>query len=256
MALLGGCGLWERLSGGEAPAQSGGHLKLGDIRSIDPVRMPPQVNLQVHVFELPLEQQGRLDEALGLGDFQALRPASGEDFAANGMAATFGRREQWSLIADKLSAAGARNTQTKSLLLLDDRGMDIGVVQLPAPRTITYYTSGPAPLTLDQGQLAINVSARPVAAMRGVAEVTVRPVLRRGADIAAAKLARTTAVKQIPFTAAAISANMSAGDFLMLGPAPTAAAAKPPLLGSLLLTWSGGVSVVRTYLIVCTGVTD
>jgi hypothetical protein len=217
VGLAGGCGQ-ERTRGPAGPTIEG--IKLGDLAPATAMELPSQITFQVYTFEVPAEN-APLPKELLLGLIRSpLHFADYNAFEANGFGAGFGRDEMWDEIAARLTQIRAKNAGTSRLIVFDDKGDDVIFNTLAGERTV-FFTTGEGKLvgvSLGGGYLGWRIKAKPIAKLRGAAQVQIQPVFKLPAGNTIARLLGREGENETVFDFAGFELTMSSGDFVLLGP--------------------------------------
>ncbi len=251
--FLAGC---ETPSSEAAASAESRRLKVGDLAAPQTQPLPSQVSLQVIVFEVPADKVASVREMFDVLRVGPIFFADRVTLEANDIRAAFGTQRDWPDLAEKLDEAGAKQVYLYTLLHFDYRGLDLVDLPLWETGTLSYMRAdgSTGSVELEPGRLAWSTTARPVEQLRGVADVVFRYVHRRQKDIAAARLARQDRVKERVFDFSVLSAKMSRGDFILLGPTAFHDADGQRLLDPAFRVTRPAGGGLRFYLVLCTKV--
>jgi hypothetical protein len=200
-------------------------VKLGDIAPSGPrehsaAQLLKTLNFGIHVFEVPAESIGELDEVWGMLYAEPLRFHSANAFAANSFVVRFGQIQLWDRLHELLRAAGGQKIVTVSLLLPNGQANDIAITGLDRQQTV-FYTSADGSTegaNIGPGILALRVKAERIPDARGVCTLIAYPVFTLPTAGAVPELAARAKRRDFPFASAAFGLKMAPGDFVVLGP--------------------------------------
>lgn len=231
-------------------------IKITDLASLYPEDVPPQIMFQVFSFEMPAENCYLLQEIFGGLYQRSINFADYQMFQANAILTGFGLPAMWDRIAQKLTQGRAQRMMANALIIFDETGEDIAAVPINYEQTIFYNDAenNVVGRSLHDGALVWNIRARPISSVKGVAQVHIEPVFRRSADMAFSHLGEKTIAEDNEFAFAGFHLNMSAGEFVLLGPEKYQS--DRITLSSLFFTVEKDEPAIRLYLIVCTGVSN
>jgi hypothetical protein len=200
-------------------------IKIGDLtpyRGDKPpqVQPPKATNLEVHVFEIPAENIGKLDKIRGKLFVQPLRLNNFRAFTANSFSVRFGRLELFEQIVGLLLAAGGQKVTEVSLTLPDSQAETIAIGGFNRQQTI-FYTSidgSREAANVGPGVLGLRIKAGEIPGLRGACDVVAYPVFSLPTRSTIPQLDALGKLRDFAFTAAAFGLNMGPGDFLLLAP--------------------------------------
>lgn len=200
-------------------------IKLGDIAPSRPTersaaQLMRTLNFGIHVFEIPAESIGELDEIWRMLYVKPLRFNSANAFTANSFVVRFGQIQLWDRLHELLRAAGGQKVVTVSLLLPNGQANDISITGLDRQQTIFYTavdgsTEG---ANIGPGVLSLRVRAEKIPDARRVCRLIAYPVFTLPVAGAIPELAARAKRREFPFTSAAFGLKMAPGDFAVLGP--------------------------------------
>lgn len=233
------------------------------------------MHLNVDVFETPAEDIDSMDDVWAVLRRQPVRFSDYEAFEANLFAVGLGQGPMLNRVVELLEAAGAKRAQRMSLLLADGQPNELPMTRLPAERTIFYAPQGSSTegVGLGPGGLGLRLRADKVPGMRGLSNVRAMPVFVPVSSSSIPRLAPQTKSGQFRFSSAGFWLRMGVGDFFVLGSRQYGAGQirladylfSQPVPSRTVRLFSGGSSglnersvpyfgpVVRTYIVVCTG---
>jgi len=275
--LLTGCSaseksdaLWEQVKIGDIAPSGQGKRSIGQpLMTIDFV---------VHLFEMPAENISALDNVWWTLYTKPLRFNDSDAFSSNLFSVGFGQVQMWNKVRNSLQAAGGKKIKTISLLLLDGQADDLVVATLGNELTIFYASTDGSMegATIGPGELSLRMKAQKIPGSRGVCSVDVQPVFSPPIISSIPQLAARTKSGEFLFASAGFSLKMSPGDFVFLGPKKYSSdqmtlaglffsrSAPSPSIRMFLIPPSKDTEkpmpyfgpVVRTYMIVCTRISD
>ncbi|MHC4482964.1 MAG: hypothetical protein ACYSW4_05395 [Planctomycetota bacterium] len=258
-------------------------VKIGDLAASDSGKQPggqalKTINFNVFIFEMPAEKVSTLDDIRQMLYMEPLRFKDYDAFAANLFSAGLGQGPMWNEIRALLDGGGGRKVRTVSLLLPDGQANDVAVARIPRGRTVFYFSGGGSMdgETIGPGRFALRIKAEKIPGLRGVCSVKVQPVFTVPTISPVPHLAARAKSDEFVFGSAGFGLKMSAGDFFFLGPQKYiknrmtlgsyffSRPAPSPGVRILLVPPSSDTQkrelyfgpVVRTYLVVCTGIKD
>jgi len=264
------------------PAAAPEQIKIGDLaprragdrEGIEPLKT---ANFNIYIFELPAEKLPALDEAWAILRTEPLRFRDAEAFRANSFMVGFGTQDILNRVVDILLEPGGRRVQTVALLLPDRVSNNVWVGSVPAQQTVFYSAAGrPEGVTVGPGAMALRLTAQRYPGLRGLCDVKVQPAFLSPGRSAIPQVAARARANDFFFEPVQFNLKMSPGDFVLLGPAQYVAdvmtlagyffsrPAPDARVKMLPMPRHDGDRqvepyygpVVRTYLIVCTGVSD
>jgi len=204
--------IWEQVKIGDiAPSQSG---KQQGGRPLE------TANFDVHIFEIPAENVGKLQEIRQVLHTRPLRFNNYTAFKANWFTVRSGQIETWSKVQDLLLAAGGQKVVKISLLLPNDQPSDVVVTGLDRQRTISYVTADLSreDTSVGPGVVSLRIKAVKIPTSRGVCNVVAYPVFLPPMGSGVPQLAERAKLREFHFSSAAFGLKMGPGDFVVLGP--------------------------------------
>jgi hypothetical protein len=200
-------------------------VKIGDLAPYDDSSKPQThllkvMNLDVHIFEIPAENIGRLDKIRKTLFIRPLRLKDYRAFTANSFLVRFGQFQMLEEVLALLLAADGRKIAQVSLLLPDGQDETIVITGLDGPQTI-FYTSiegSKESAKVGPGILGLRIQSEKIPGAAGVSSVTAYPVFSLPIRSSIKKLTNRLKLREFPFTAAAFGLKMGPGDFVYLGP--------------------------------------
>jgi hypothetical protein len=251
------------LTGCNAPKKDDALWKQVKIRDIAPShnatspdnQLLKTINLDIHIFEMPAEKVSALDDIWPMLHTEPLR-FNQDSFKANLFVGGFGQAQIWNQIRELLLAAEGKRIERISLLLFDGQTKDSTIIRLNNAQTVFYAPSGGEMegVTIGPGEIALRIKAEKIPGSRGVCNVNVQPVFTSPTKSPIPELAAIEQAGDFSFSSAGFELKMSPGDFVFLGPEKYSG--DNMTLGSLFFSRPGSRPVVRTYLIICTGIND
>jgi len=217
MLCLAGCTssgkerVWEQVKIGDlALVHSGGQPGVQPLRTM---------NFNLHIFEIPAENIGKLEDVWQSLYTQPLRFYNYPAFNANLFKVRFGKRYTWSGIRDTLAGAGGKRMGRFSLLLADGKPQDITITGLGNEQEVCYISSDGSreEPTVGPGILGLRIAAQKIASERGVCNVVACPVFSPPMP-SAGLLAEQAKSHELKFTGAGFGLKMGLDDYVVLGP--------------------------------------
>ena len=200
-------------------------VKIGEIATKPSVKKPgirllKTINFDVHIFEMPAENAGKLREVELALYTRPLLFNNYKVFKANLFSVHFGRVKMWNNVRDLLIAAGCQRMVKISLLLSDGQPNDLIITGFDDKRTITYIATDGTKEEADIGPgiIALRIKADKIPGSRGVCKVVAHPVFTLPKIPSDPRLSKRAQGKDVGFTSAAFGLNMSPDDFILLGP--------------------------------------
>jgi len=211
-------------------------------------------DFNILVFEIPAEDANALDNIWPILYTQPLQFNDYDAFSANSFSAGFGQTRMWNEIADLLRTAGAKKTETISLLLPDGQANEVAIARLNNKQTIFYVstTGSMEGATIGPGGLSLRIKAEKIPGSRGVCKVGVAPAFPSSVTTLIPQLAKREKSRELLFSCCGFSSKMSPGDFIFLGPKKYID--NQITLAGLFFSRPGRRPVVRAYLLVCAGI--
>ncbi len=234
-------------------------VKLGDLAPAGQrpeIKRLDSINFQVHVFEVPAENTGKLDDISKILYAQPFRFKHFKAFVANSFSVSFGRTSSGNQIFDMLSEAGARRVGSTVMLLSDGQFDDLPITRL-FDQTSIYYTSTDGSIkteTIGPGPLALRMKVQIIPASRGVCNVTFTPACPSPLKQLMTKSSERPASNDTLFESCGFSLKMSPGDFIFLRPVQYISHQNS--LGSLFFSRAAAKPYVISFLIICTQISD
>lgn len=194
-----------------APSRSGGQSA---------AQLLHAMNFGLHIFEVPADNVGQLENFWNVLSTKPLRFNSPEAFKANSFLVGFGQIELWDRVHDLLYKAGGQTMTTVSLMLADDQAQDLPVTGLSQTQTVSFVSGDLTPqrASIGPGILALRIKATKIPDIRGTCTMVAHPVFTLPATSSIPELAARGKLREFPFVTAAFGLRMSAGDFVVLGP--------------------------------------
>ena len=204
--------IWEQVKLGDiAPVQSGQQPGIGALKTI---------NLDVHVFEIPEENVGKLDDVWRMLGTGPLRFNNYLAFRANSFAVRAGQIQMWNQIYDSLLAAGGHKVMTASLLLGDEQANDFAITALNDRRAVSYVAGDGLrhKANIGPGALALRLNAESTPGSRGLCKLVAYPVFALPTISPIPQLQARARSREFSFATAAFGLKMGRGDLVVLGP--------------------------------------
>lgn len=229
------------------------------------------INFDLHIYEIPTDNIGKIDEIRRTLDTRPLRFNSRLAFSANSFSVYFGQLQMWNTVSDLLITAGGERRSRTSLLLPDGQAEDITITGFDYPLTV-YYTSSHGlkkeGARIGPGILAMRIKAGNSPALSDACNITIYPVFLVPIGSTIPQLDARMKSREFPFTAAAFGLNMRTGDFILLSPEEYVT--DQSTLGSLIFNNPQGSlffqkdkrkppelkPAFRVYMLTCTGIND
>lgn len=251
--------IWEQVKIGEIAAKRG--EKEPGIRPLK------TINFNVHIFEMPAENAGKLRDIRRALYTRPLIFNNHDIFKANLFSVRFGQVKEWDKIRDLLVAAGCERILKVTLLLSDGQPNDLIITGFDDKRTITYIANDGTKdeAEIGPGVIVLRIRADKITGSRGVCKVVAHPVFTQPRMPAEPQLADKVKAREVGFTSAAFGLKMSPNDFVLLSPEKYIS--DLTILPGLFFTTPQGTVFfdeskpkpperkpsVRVFLIVCTG---
>ena len=224
------------------------------------------INLDVHVFEVPAENVGKLDKIRKSLYIRPLRLRDYGAFHANSFWIRFGHRRKWNEVYEMLHAAGGKRATRISLMLPDAWPELVTIRGLDRPQSV-FYTAvdgSKEAANIGPGTLGLRIKAKSIPTSPGECSVTAYPVFTPPLKSAIPELNAQVKRREFPFTVAAFGLNMRPGHFVVL--APTKYVEDQTTLGGLFFSNPQGSlffredesnpperkAAVRVFLLLCT----
>jgi len=256
IAVLGSLSLMlAACSGPEEAAPLWEHVKITDLApsgGTEQPRLLETANFNVYIFEIPAANIAVLDNIRRLLYTKPLQFNDYNAFCGNSFSAGFGQLQSWDNIAELLSDAGGRKTETVSLLIAEPQANDLTVVGLDKEQTVFYVSSG-GPMegaTIGPGSIVLRIEAEKIPGSRGICKVTAVPVFLPPTSSLIPELAAREKSREFVFDSAGFGLKMAPGDFVFLSTEKYIS--RQITLGSLFFSIPGRLPMVRAYLFVCT----
>lgn len=245
------------------------NVKIGDLAPAKPGPGDQQIktaNIDVHIYEVPAENVGKLEDVWESLYTRAIRFYSYQAFAGNLFRVGFGKRFGWSGTEDLLRAAGGKRMAKIALLLPDGQPQDITVTGLGRPEELSYIDRDLSreKAVIGPGVISLRVTAQKLAGERGVCEVIGYPVFSMPMRSPIEPLAERAKRQEVKFTGAGFGLKMSPDDFVVLGPQKYLSE-RVTLPGLFFSNLDGTVFLskgrpperkisVRVFVLICTGI--
>jgi len=236
-------------------------VKLGDLRASDTAgaalrQQLKTIDFNVYTFEMPAVGAAALDDIWPRLYSSPIAFRNKRAFDDNFFSAGFGEQAMWDDVARTLRNIGAEKTALVSLYLLDSQPNDVTAAGIYGKQHL-YYTGSDGTRqasTIGPGQLVFRLQADRIPGSRGVCRLNVVPVFSPGGVSAVPQLAERLRAAEVVFESAGFSLRISPGAFVFLWPKKYLSP-RANLTGRLFCADADN-PVIRTYLIVCTGMVD
>jgi hypothetical protein len=198
-------------------------VKIGDLAP----HLPPEsnqptdiINLNVFVFDIPVNDANVLDSIWSWLHIQPLRFNSYNAFAMNLFAVGFGQPQDWNPIADILRNVDAKRVERNSLVLLNGQPKDLPVCGLSRQKTIFYNSVAHESegVTVGPGAFSLRIIMQKIPGQRGVCNMSVQPVFVPPGKFRLPLQEKSEAPASFAFDALAVNLQITPGSFLLLGP--------------------------------------
>ncbi len=244
-------------------------VKVGDLADgtkVPQTKFLKTINVEVHVFEIPADNIGELDNIRKKLRIRPLRLTDYPAFEANSFLVRFGQARIWSEIQNMLLKADGRQIAKATLMLTYGEPQTITVAGLNHPRTVFYTaTDGSRQgANVGPGILGLRIRADDVPGAVGICDLVAYPVFYLPMTSTIPKFDDHMKRREFPFIAAAFGLRMSPGGFVFLAPkeyisdqTTLAGLFFSNVKGSLFLSRSGRKPpeykpAVRVFLLACT----
>lgn len=253
--LLTGCSeqekaspIWEDVKIGElAPPQS--KEKTGE-------QLLKTINFRVFMVDVPPENMDAVKSVSGFLYQKPLWFNNLQALAANSFSVGFGPTSIWDKTTDILRGADGKTAESISMLLNDGQADEFEILMVDRKQDIFYISDKElmSMCTVSFGRLVLRIKAKRIPDSRGVCSVTFLPVFMPLAIGLIQQLPSRKRPGEVEFSAVGFGLRMGPGDFIFLAPAKYLE--DQVTLGGLFFSREEYKPVVRTYLIVCTGIND
>ena len=215
------------------------------------------ITFNIHIFQMPAKNISTLEDVWQILYTNHLDFNNYPAFRANSFAVGFGQGRTWNKIADLLLDAKAKRIETITLLFSDRQTNDVAIATLYDEQTV-FYTASDRSLestALGPGVIALRIKAEKIPEAKGVCKFNALPVFLSPTASFIPQLATRGKSTEVLFTSCHFGAKMALGDFFFLGPKRYVAG--QTTLDSLFFSRTDkDKPVLKTYLIVCSGITD
>lgn len=253
--------IWEEVKVGDLAPDTGNVPRAEFVKAL---------NLEVHVFEIPADNIGELDDIRKQLRIRPLQLTNFKAFNANSFLARFGRGESWNEVRAILNATDAREAMKVSLMLTDNEPQTLAVTALSNTQTVFYtgIDGSRQGAKVGPGLIGLRIKADRIPGRRGICSVVAYPVFYLPIKNTIRELDSQMKRREFLFTAAAFGLRMSPGDFVYLGPkefvrdqTDLGGLFFTNLQGSLFLDTAerkppGRKTAVRVFLLACTRIDD
>jgi len=246
-------------------------VKIGDLKTLESEKRPGKrslrtANFDVHIYELPADKLGKLDD---LWDGLHSRPLTFYNyraFAGNLFRLGMGRQFAWSRLDDLIKDAGGKRMAVISMLLPDGRSDDLRITGLGRPEEISFIDRSllRGKVLIGPGIVNLRLVGHQVPGARGVCQIVAYPAFTVPTPSAEGPMAELAKQKEVQFKAAGFGLKISPDQFIVLG--PTKYVSERMSLGGLFFTNLDGTVFtargkrptrkisVRIFVLVCTAI--
>lgn len=219
-------------------------------------RLLKTINLDIHIFEIPAENVGKLNEIWQMLYTEPLKFNNYDAFRENSFLVGFGQIQMWNEVADVLRNSGARKGETVSLVLPDGQTNDFTVAALHGNQTVFYVSSAGSmeDVTVGPGKIVLRIKVKKIPGERGVCKVNAQPVFTLPIQTPIPQLTAQAKSAEFHFTSAGFDLKMSPSDFILLG--PERYIENQITLDGLFFSRPGRIPTVKVFLFVCTRIID
>ncbi len=248
-------------------------VSFGDLTAANNYSIPrPQllntINFDVHIFEIPSGNVGKLNTVWNSLHTSPIRFNNYRAFNGNSFIARFGQALLLDKIEELLVSAGGQRALKISLLMSANRPNDITITGLDKQQSVHYISAEGTKETaaVGPGMLVLRIKAVKVTGSEGVCIFVAQPVFTQPVMSSIPALAERAKLHEFIFGSAAFGLKISPGDFVILGPQKYDSSRST--LGGLFFSKPEGTLFftntehkvpehkpsVRVLLLVCTGV--
>ncbi len=178
------------------------------------------INLDMHVFEVPVENISKLDKIRKNLYIRPLRLRDYGAFHANSFWIRFGHRRKWDEVYQMLQAANSQRLMRISLMLPDAWPQTFTITGLDHPQSVFYtaINGSKEAAHVGPGVLGLRIKAQSIPTSPGECSVTAYPVFIPPVKSTIPELDAQIKRREFPFTVAAFGLNMRPGHFVVLAP--------------------------------------
>lgn len=229
-------------------------------------RLLRTANFDVHIYELPADNLGKLDDIWAGLQERGLTFYNYRAFAGNLFRAAVGRQFSWSRLDDLIKDLGGKRMAIISVLLPDGRSEDLRITGLDRPQEISFIDRDLLrdKVLIGPGIVNLRLIGRQVPGIRGACQIVGYPVFTVPMASAAGPMAEFAKQQEVQFKAAGFGLKISPDEFVVLGPAKYVS--ERVSLGGLFFTNLDGTifsakgkrptrkTSVRIFVLVCTAI--
>lgn len=198
-------------------------VKVGDLANdtkVPQTKFLKTINVEVHVFEIPADNVGELDNIRKKLRIKPLRLTDYPAFEANSFLVRFGQARIWSEIQNMLLDADGQQIAKATLMLTYGQPQTIAVAGLNRPRTVFYTATDGSRhgANVGPGILGLRIRADDIPGAAGVCDLVAYPVFYLPRQSTIRQLNKRLKSREFAFTTAAFGLRMSPGGFVFLAP--------------------------------------
>ncbi len=246
-------------------------VKIGDLKTLESEKVPgrrslPTANFDVHIYELPADNLGKLDCLWDGFHARGLKFYNYRAFAGNLFRVGMGRQFSWSRLDDLIKDLGGKRMALISLLLPDGRSEDLRITGLDRPDEISFVDRSLLrdKVLIGPGIVNLRLIGSQIPGARGVCQIVGYPAFTVPMASAAGPMAELAKQQEVQFKAAGFGLKISPDEFIVLG--PTKYVSERMSLGGLFFTNLDGTVFtaggkrptrkisVRIFVLVCTAI--
>jgi len=177
-------------------------------------------NFDVHIYEIPAENVGKLDDVWGSVYERGVRFYSFRAFSGNLFRAGVGKKFNYSGIGKMLGAIGGRRMAKVSVLLPEGVAQELNVTGLGRPEEVSFFDRDMSreKVVIGPGSVGLRMIGRRAAGEVEVCQLIGYPVFGVPVGAAEGPMAERAKRKEVEFKGAGFGLKMSVGDYLVLGP--------------------------------------
>jgi hypothetical protein len=204
--------LWDEVKLSDLEAVGG-----PDSNGIQPI---PGINLDVHHFELPVDQIKTLQRVWKPLSKQGIRFRNALSFQGNGLQFSRSRADKLSWIVGSLEEARAIKIGVSSIILTEEHHSDLLITLIPRRHTISFLNMEGAAqsATVGPGRLNLRLKAQRVGGSPYPNQIMGHPMVTVPSFNAIDKLDQLGNQSEAAFISSSFSARVMPGDVFLLGP--------------------------------------
>ena len=178
------------------------------------------INLDVHIFDVPIENIDKLDKIRKKLYIRPLRLRDYGAFHANSFWIRFGHRQMWNDVYEMLQAAEGQRINRISLMLPDAWPETVTITGLDRSQSVFYtgIDGSKEAAHVGPGILGLRIKAKSIPTSPGECSVTAYPIFTPTVRSTIPELDAQVRRREFPFTVAAFGLNMRPGHFVVLAP--------------------------------------